>query len=822
MISRHNILELTNQLGTGAFHSALLTCFTFDPIFFYEIHLPILRKLGITNVVVMMDAGQYDLMMENANLYAYKFDGYTLLRQTTSSGTGVFHSKIHLLLGEKRGAIFLGSGNLTHSGMALNDEVWAELYYDEERKDALPLFMRIWKYLTSLPANDLSKTQTSWMLEATPWLNESISNEKIIVSPNINGRSISFIANTQEQSIGAAIKERIGSEEVESLTVVSPFYDDDAYSIAKLFEDNKVGDITFFVDTQNGRVPRKCMEGTKVYDWNLKGRDSRQKLHAKTVQVITRDTTYLVMGSANATRNALGLNKNGYNDETCLIIKDTEARDYIEELGIKPSETSLSIERLAEASNNQLKKERLHKPIYSILWCKLEDSILSTQLQKVADMEEGVKISLNNNKGEEICSLPYAVSVKLDDDCHPAWVTLSKDGHTVSNACLVQDDEVVMKYHPNERNRKLMRFLDKDSPWENNLGAILQYLSFDNPDEIAIKHDRVSSNNTTKARVVEVDKELFDLTPIAIKSRMSANTNLQLVEFLSTVFNQGRKNDVQSDLTEKEQEDEDNVRSSKKEPINTDRYATQVNRLLQNIIQHCSNALPKISDDSRKWLKERHANQNEYSALVCGVYLSLLDKSDGCTPIKNRKRLLMQSISLACLTFIDGWDYNDEYRKGKMKSMLRIFCGRALLALVHYTWSKEQESAMELLALNLFNQYNHIADENHIAKDLIAETLTSLLKDSERNGLYISDKSLLLLQQTLNRYIVYLEKNENERRVRYQEIAQDNYIFVKGIGFCSFQKGKINTLGYYEYTFNYPFCDIKFAPRPTSSTITTI
>lgn len=821
MISRHNILDLTSQLGTGAFHSALLTCYTFDPIFFYEIHLPILRKLGITNVVVMMDAVQYDVMMENASLYADKFDGYTLLRQTTSSGTGVFHSKIQLLLGDKRGAIYLGSGNLTHSGMALNDEVWSELYYDKDHQEVLPLFNQIWKYLTSLPANDLSTTQISWMLEATPWLNESIGNDNALMSPVINGRSIRFVANTPKLSIGAAIKESIGTEAVESLTVVSPFYDDDAYSIAKIFEDNEIRDIKFFVDTENGRLPRKCMDRTKVYDWKLKGRDSRQKLHAKIIQIVTHYATYLVIGSANATRNALGFNQSSYNDEACLIISDTEIKDYIEELGIKPSEASLNIDSLTEAKNKQAEKETSHKTEYTILWCKLEDRILTLQLQNAADMD-GVTIKLYDKKNEETYSLPYADIVKLDADCHPTWVMLIHEGCAISNACLVQDDEVVMKFHPNERNRKLMRFLDKDAPWENELGSILQYLSFDNPDEISIKHVDAQSSKTAKTRAAEVDKEQFDLTPTAIKSRMAANTNLQLVEFLTAVFNQGRKTEVQSDLTEKEQEDDDNVRSSKKEIVNTDRSAMLVNRLLQNIIQHCSNTLPKISEDSRKWFKERYANLNEYSAVVCGVFFSLLDKSEGNTAKKNRKRLLTQSISLACLAFLDGWNYDDEYRNAKMKNMLRLFCSRALLVLAHYTWAKEQEPAMELLALNLFNQYNLIADEYHTATDLIAETLASLVKDAERNGLYISDRSLLSLQQTLNIYTAYIEKNEKQRRVKYEEITQGDYIFVKGIGFCSFQQGKINNFGYYEYTFNYPFCDIEFASRPTSATIVKI
>ncbi|MDE6178588.1 MAG: hypothetical protein K2F86_05410, partial [Duncaniella sp.] len=60
-IERHNLFELT---GRGHYHSALLTCYTFDPIFFSSWFMPKLRQCGIVNVAVLVDAGCYDRMME--------------------------------------------------------------------------------------------------------------------------------------------------------------------------------------------------------------------------------------------------------------------------------------------------------------------------------------------------------------------------------------------------------------------------------------------------------------------------------------------------------------------------------------------------------------------------------------------------------------------------------------------------------------------------------------------------------------------------------------------------------------------------------------
>lgn len=804
MISRNNILDLTSKLGNEKFHSAILTCYTFDPVYFYEIHLPVLRKLGISNIIVMMDAGQYDQMMETAGLYAEMFSGYTVVRQTTHSGTGVFHPKIHLLLGEKRGAIYIGSGNLTHSGMSLNDEVWAELYYDDEGNETIPLFKQVWEYLCSLPSNEMTRTQQSWMKETTPWLNEILIKEDTGHDVNINGTTYQFIANTSTHSIGDIIKECMDSERIENLTVVSPFYDEDAHSIERLIDRHEIKDKTFFVDTQNGRCPKICPKDANVYDWCLDGRDSRQKLHAKIVQVITQSSTFLIMGSANATRNAMGFNRNEFNDEACLLIKDTKRTDYINELGIRPSGQPLNEADLADTRREQPLSENPTKNTYIILWARLEDNTLTLKLQNASDTT-GVMIALYDKNEERICCLPYADSVKIDTEIHPVWAALLIEDRIVSNSCLIQDEEVILNFHPNEKNRKLLRYLDKDAPWENDLGHILQYLSFDDSEDVPNQVLRLSANNSTRKRVTEVDKAQYDMTPTAIKSRMATNTNLQLVEFLSTVFQQGRTKESHVDLTAEEQDDEDNVSSSRKTLTDTVRYSNHVNRLLNSGILHFQKRLPQVSDPIMKWRNKRYANQNEYSAMLCGVFLALFDKSMDSTIVAKRKGLLLNFLSLSCLAFIDGWNYNDNYRIGKMKGMLRNFCGRALLLLTHYNWRKEQEDKVVLTALNIFNQYKkHLEDELHSATSLIEDALTELLEDAERNGLSISNQSLLLLRETFRRFSIYLGKDDKDRRVRYEEVEAGDYIYVSSVGFCSFVKGKINKAGDYQYFYNYP------------------
>ena len=117
MIERKNIIQLLGD-RTNVYHSAVLTCFTFDPIFFESIYLPTLHKLGVTNVVVLMDSSMYDRLLSDSSYQYHQVstNNYTLVRQSNMHG-GVFHPKMVLLFGDDEGALIVGSGNLTFSGM---------------------------------------------------------------------------------------------------------------------------------------------------------------------------------------------------------------------------------------------------------------------------------------------------------------------------------------------------------------------------------------------------------------------------------------------------------------------------------------------------------------------------------------------------------------------------------------------------------------------------------------------------------------------------------------------------------------------------------
>ena len=75
MIERQNIIKLLGD-RTNIYHSALLTTYSFDPIYFETVYLSTLRKLGITNVVVLMDASMYDQLLSDSNYQCHRVSQY--------------------------------------------------------------------------------------------------------------------------------------------------------------------------------------------------------------------------------------------------------------------------------------------------------------------------------------------------------------------------------------------------------------------------------------------------------------------------------------------------------------------------------------------------------------------------------------------------------------------------------------------------------------------------------------------------------------------------------------------------------------------------
>ena len=297
MIERQNIIKLLGD-RTNIYHSALLTTYSFDPIYFEAVYLSTLRKLGITNVVVLMDASMYDQLLSDSNYQCHRVSqyNYTLVR-TENYHSGVFHPKVVLFLGEEEGTLIVSSGNLTYSGLANNDEVWNAFHVQGNNSIHYPLFYQAWKYL-SQSANQTSSLvsrQIDWMLEQSPWLHQETTDSTALLS---SGEECALLYNTAESTILDKLLLSIGDKRIVSIKVIAPFYDAEGDALSALKKQLAPKEMLCILDLERQSAPYSLLK-TDTSTVFCKS-DSSNPLHAKIFELQAEDETWLLCGSANA------------------------------------------------------------------------------------------------------------------------------------------------------------------------------------------------------------------------------------------------------------------------------------------------------------------------------------------------------------------------------------------------------------------------------------------------------------------------------------------------------------------------------------------
>jgi len=146
MLKRLNILELFGG-DKNKYHSCIITCYSFDFLFFEQRVLPMLRRAGMININVFVDAKMYQKQLNS-------LDGSYINKQSYSiipiKLTSAFHPKIIMGFGKNNGFLAVGSGNLTNSGLSSNDEVWGAFHTYKTESNATPIFKKAFEYTKNL------------------------------------------------------------------------------------------------------------------------------------------------------------------------------------------------------------------------------------------------------------------------------------------------------------------------------------------------------------------------------------------------------------------------------------------------------------------------------------------------------------------------------------------------------------------------------------------------------------------------------------------------------------------------------------------------
>ena len=512
--------------GSSMFHSAILTCYSFDPFFYANFFKPQLNARGICNQLVLIDAYRLDEAKEDER-FSFRpgispFEGYTPLRIECRSG-GVFHPKIGIFIGEKRVTAIIGSGNLTYSGMSYNDEAWGAFSVSSANSFEAPVISAVWRYLKTIIARQnlaSSTLQLSWMLENSEILQRLDSMDQVATpAGDASGESFEFAANTEAGSIFDRIVGAVDGDAVKKITICAPFYDVKGTALKNFLNALSPSEITCLVHPEEGSLPTeldlKAFRNIHFFDYKVSSEKRSKMVHAKLIQIETATGTVLAIGSANASIQALGNTERGSNDEADIIVRCSQKRDYLKDLGISKDEEifDLSSVRKLEKSNDEKKTS----PEVIIQSCELLDDGFHISIAKgpVKDIELHLVDDFKKDLVQRL-TLENGTSIIPNAGGRLArTVFITRDGVSISNKCVVLISSEIERKNPDKVMAPIARLLEtaKDSA---DFERLLQYVhieeetSFKGGVRIASSDGRKKETSTQREFTdEELNKKLF-------------------------------------------------------------------------------------------------------------------------------------------------------------------------------------------------------------------------------------------------------------------------------------------------------------------------
>lgn len=547
MIERQNIIKLLGD-RTNIYHSALLTTYSFDPIYFEAVYLSTLRKLGITNVVVLMDASMYDQLLSDSNYQCHRVSqyNYTLVR-TENYHSGVFHPKVVLFFGEEEGTLIVGSGNLTYSGLANNDEVWNAFHVQGNNSIHYPLFYQAWNYL-SQSANQTSSLvsrQIDWMLEQSPWLHQETTDSTALLS---SGEECALLYNTAESTILDKLLLSIGDKRIVSIKVIAPFYDAEGDALSALKKQLAPKEMLCILDLERQSAPYSLLK-TDTSTVFCKS-DSSNPLHAKIFELQAEDETWLLCGSANAGNMALGTGHYAFNDEVCILLHCNTQRNYIAELGLKYIALTQE-ERKSIIKPKQIEKDP-NKLQVKFVYCEEQNDELRLQFSK-----DGIKGELTLLDSHQSIIYQKNIITRQDMSINIADVeianlnmaVLMNNETEISNRLLVVREVNVERGNPDPKRRKLSRLLD-DPDLLENLSHILGYIEFDDAKKMSKRVKSADNTTSDEQEDVAVTSDRFNVLKDSALS-ISMHSGIRILGYLRQIlFKNEEIENTEDDLLE--------------------------------------------------------------------------------------------------------------------------------------------------------------------------------------------------------------------------------------------------------------------------------
>lgn len=474
---KNNERNIFQDLPANKFHSAVFTSFTMDLSHFDNQVLRVLQEKKVCSFNILMDQRQLDKYIDFAipsvNHVGKEYSVTGILSQ------GAFHPKLSLFIGEKDLLLLYGSGNLTVPGLGKNHEVFSGLYAKEEDQTQMPLIIEAWSFILRHCRNVDGYVRRRVENEIVE--NSTLLRQKVKYIPhsfiNIDkSLSAALLYNEENDSIFHQMVNLIPFDEISLVTVVSPYYDVDGSALLGLLKEAPNAKMEVLLQQECQLPPNKIKKDKRIrfidFDMTERGGDKSYNsfaftpfLHAKIFHFKTKSGEYCVIGSANATEAALGVNGKAKNEEFCVLLYSSN-RHFLKELGLTKRETlEMKVTEIERKSSGSKNENNFKVKIDSVDY---RDGIISIYYadNKLKGSIDLIGFDRNGNQlfKKSIKLVNRPLSVEIDEKVIKQvlyFQLFDKENKPVSNKQIVNDVEALDRTTPSPRNREINRLLSK-------------------------------------------------------------------------------------------------------------------------------------------------------------------------------------------------------------------------------------------------------------------------------------------------------------------------------------------------------------------------
>jgi HKD family nuclease len=342
-------ISILDEVRRGGYDFCFAATYNAYLPFYEQVILPRLATAGCRANVLMMDARQCaTALSEESTRPRLAGRAYTLM--PVKAG-GAFHPKIILLIGRHKGLLFIGSHNLTLSGLSHNRELTNrfEVASDKDHSEMAAIktswdFMRAWSAEQPLELQEAFNSAE----RSAKWLRDADTQE---------AESMVYGSLPEGASLWEMVLARVPSN-VKRITAVAPYFDNKLDFLQALNNEFTPKEFVVGIDTeivQINKDARQMMSAARFVDATCL-REERGYLHAKALLFETTDgQELLVTGSANASSPAWLAAAKERNAEIVVLRSSSKRQSVAAALGLKKLHTQ---PRLTDEAWNSIQRRR--------------------------------------------------------------------------------------------------------------------------------------------------------------------------------------------------------------------------------------------------------------------------------------------------------------------------------------------------------------------------------------------------------------------------------------------------------------------------------